>query len=207
MCRACNESFPAVEDFLRLRNAARGVRTQVAHGGLLIDGAEFIAAIVELDTMRFNAPPFESSPEWGHAGSRDFTNRLLFRADPARALTLFVLACWFDARESYAKVWSSRLEELAAWIASPTKSKDTLPSTRSGPWTQYSAWRTWSAAMKADSVATLPRWSTLLLLLIPKARATLGGFSHVSRKTSTTPSQANRDALRSLRAGSFRVVL
>ena len=60
--------------------------------------------------------------------------------------------------------------------------------------------------MKADSVATLPRWSTLLLLLIPKAREHLEVFRTCrGRPHDTEPGESGRIA--EPPSGSFRAVL
>ena len=157
--------------------------------------------------MRFSAPPSESSPEWGQPQAAQFTSQLLFRADPVPALTLFVLACWYDAQEFYALVWSRRLEELAAWMATADRNENSLPRARSGDWTRAIAWKTWSRCRDGGFGKYFAETVSTIAASNPNGTRNTWRFIARFAEDLTKPGQATRDALRDLQAGNYRPVL
>lgn len=207
MCRACYGAFPTARDYQRLRNAAAAVRERFPSNHFSADSPGFIADITALDRMRFNSAHPESSPEWGHPETRQFTNPLLFQADPTSALTLFVLACWYDAQEYYTLVWTRRLGELAAWLTGTERSEDTLPSARSGDWTRAIAWKTYSRCQDGGFGRYFAETVTAIAAGNPSGKGNTWRFVARLALDLTKPGQATRDALNCLQAGIYRPLL
>jgi hypothetical protein len=174
---------------------------------LLADSPGFIADITALDRMRYSAPPPESSPEWGQPQTAQFTKRLIFCADPVPALTLFVLACWYDARELYTLVWSRRLEGLAAWVARADRSEANLPKALSGDWTRAIAWKTWSRCRDGGFGRYFAETVNAIAANHPNGIRNTWRFVARLAEDLTKPGQTTRDALRNLQAGIYRPVL
>jgi hypothetical protein len=70
---------------------------------------------------------------------------LIFERQDRHALTLFVLACWYDMQEDYAKVWTTRLMELSKWVDDPPQGQAGLPQARLYGEKVPHAWQTWQA--------------------------------------------------------------
>jgi hypothetical protein len=173
---------------------------------LSADDPEFITEITALDRMRFSAPPSESSPELGQPQTAQFTKRLIFCADPVPALTLFVLACWYDAQTMYAQTWSRGLEKLADWMATPDNSECTLPRTRAGPWSWRSAWKTWSRWRDGGFGAYFAETVTAIAANNPNGKGNTWKFVSRLALDLTCPSPENQSAFEALQAGYYRPI-
>ena len=207
MCRACRGAFPTTRDYVRPRDTAFALRQRVASKHFDADSSVFIADITALDQLRFSSVPQESSPEWGHPETAAHTSRLLFQAEPVAALTLFVLACWYDAQEWYAFVWTRRLEELAAWTETADGTEDSLPRVRSGDWTRAIAWKTWARCRDGGFGRYFAETATAIARDSPSGKGNTWRFVARVATDLTKPSQATRDSLRHLELGTYRPVL
>ncbi len=207
MCRVCNEAFPTASDYRTLRNAAVCLRQRTTAAGFNADNPEFVAAIAALDRMRFAASPSESSPEWGQPETAAFTERLLFKSEPATALTLFVLTCWYNAQEHYTSVWTRRLEELSSWTAKIGGTEDTLPRATSGDWTRAVAWKTWARCRDGGFGRYFVESVAAIVAKNPGGQGNTWTFVARLADDLTKPGPETRDALRNLRPGSYRPAL
>ena len=203
MCRSCQENFPSISDHRALSDTAAALRRRVALEHLKADDDQFLHEVVSLDQQRFSGPPDKASPEWGQPQTAPATARYIFGADPARALTLFVLACWYDAQEQYVTVWSRRIAQLDEWIDSPGKSESSLPSARSGPWTRSIAWKTWQQCEPGG----FSMWFARTINVIAEANPGSSGNAHrfIGRlaRELTNPGQTTRGAFAALEAGRY----
>ena len=204
MCRSCDRDFPEPSDHRALSDAAAALRRRVTLEHLKANNDQFIQEVVSLDQQRFNGPRSKASPEWGQPQTAPATVRYIFRApDPAHALTLFVLACWYDAQEQYVTVWSRRIAQLDEWMSSPGRSEATLPSARSGPWTRSIAWKTWQRCESGG----FPEWFAGTINSIAEGNHVPAGNAHrvIGRlaRELTNPGQGTRGAFAALEAGHY----
>jgi hypothetical protein len=204
VCRSCDGNFPAPSDHRALSDAAAALRRRVALEHLKADDDQFIREGVSLDQLRFKGPLALASPEWGQPQTAPATARYIFRApDLAHALTLFVLACWYDAQEQYVTVWSRRIAQLDQWMHSREKSEATLPSARSGPWTRSIAWKTWQRCESGG----FQEWLAGTINSIAEGSHGPAGNTYrlIGRlaRELTSPGQTTRGAFAALEAGHY----
>ena len=201
MCRACNGAFPTTANHASLRDSAKALREAVSSGQ--INALEFARRVADLDQLRFAGPPNGATPELGQPLTASSMRDLIYCSPHPHALTLFVLACWYDAQEQYVVVWSRRLKQLAEWVASEVPSEATLPSARSGPWTRMIAWKTWTVCGKSG----FADWMAKTVLSIAKSHRSGKGntYRFIGRLAHelTTPGQSTRNDFSALEMGRF----
>lgn len=139
MCNASIKDFPTAQAYRAFVCASADLADQV-QDGLEANDRKFLDQIQSLDGRRFGG----QNPDWGHREIAQSIRTYIFERGDEHALTLFVLACWYDIQENYRSVWTKRLPQLSKWVDTPPQRQDGLPRARHHKKQKAPhAWKTW----------------------------------------------------------------